>query len=97
MGKSILQEERVCYLCGSINHLEKHHIFAGVANRKISEREGLWCWLCGHGSVNNCHTGTEGAQYDKEKNRMLKADAQWAYEQTHSRSEWMKLIGKNYL
>ena len=92
MGKSILQEERVCYLCGSVNNLEKHHIFAGVANRPISEREGFYCFLC-----KSCHTGTEGAQYDKEKNRMLKADAQWAYEQTHSRSEWMKLIGKNYL
>ena len=92
MGKSILQDERECYFCGRQYGLEKHHIFAGVANRPISEREGLWCYLC-----HNCHTGTEGAQYDKEKNRLLKSDAQWAYEQNHTRSDWMKLIGKNYL
>jgi hypothetical protein len=44
-----------------------------------------------------CHTGKNGAQYDKEKNLMLKRDAQFAFERTHTRSEWMKLFGKNYL
>jgi hypothetical protein len=36
-------------------------------------------------------------QYDKEKSTLLKQDAQRAFEQTHSRSEWMDLIRKNYL
>ena len=92
MGKSILQEDRSCYLCGRMTGLERHHCLAGNANRPISEKEGLWVWLC-----HECHTGTEGAQYDKLKNLRLKQDAQFAYERTHSRSEWMKLIGKNYL
>ena len=92
MAKSILQEGRSCYLCGRVTGLEKHHIFAGVANRKISESQGFWVFLC-----QQDHTGTDGAQYDKEKNLMLKRDAQYAYERTHTRSEWMKLIGKNYL
>ena len=92
MGKSIIQEDKSCYICGSVVRLEKHHIFAGHANRPISERENLWCWLC-----HEHHTGTEGAQYDKELNLKLKQDAQYAYEQNHSRSDWMRLIGKNYL
>lgn len=92
MGKSLLQTERECYICGSVNGLEKHHIFAGHANRPISESEGFWCYLC-----HNHHTGTDGAQYNKELNLKLKQDAQFAYEKTHSRGEWMKLIGKNYL
>lgn len=87
-----MQEARECYFCGRTYGLEKHHVFAGVANRRISEREGLWLYLC-----HEHHTGTEGAQYDKEKNLMLKCDAQFAYEQTHTRAEWMALIGKNYL
>lgn len=87
-----MQEKRECYFCGRTYGLEKHHVFAGVANRKISEREGFWLYLC-----HEHHTGTEGAQYDKEKNLMLKCDAQFAYEQTHTRAEWMALIGKNYL
>ena len=91
--KSILQKDKVCYFCGRTYGLEKHHIFGGVANRKISERIGAWVWLCG----STCHRGTDGAQYDRDKNFYLKADAQRAFELTHSRSEWMKLIGKNYL
>lgn len=91
--KSILQTDKVCYFCGRTYGLEKHHIFGGVANRRISERAGLWVWLCGQ----TCHRGTEGAQYDPWKNKLLKMDAQQAFERTHTRSEWMKLIGKNYL
>ena len=92
MVKSILQEEESCYFCGKQTGLERHHVWAGHANRPISEREGLWVYLC-----HDCHTGNEGAQYDKEKNLQLKRDGQRAFERTHTRAEWMKLIGKNYL
>ena len=92
MGESILQGERRCYYCNRINGLEKHHVFAGVANRKISEARGLWVWCC-----HSCHTGKNGVQYNKEKNLSLKQDAQRAYEADHSHDEWMALIRKNYL
>ena len=90
--KSILQTDRVCYLCARVVDLEKHHIFAGVANRKLSEKYGLWVWLC-----HRCNTGRDGAQYDPVKNRFLKMDAQFAFERTHTRAEWMKIFRKNYL
>lgn len=91
--KSIIQTDgNGCYLCGRRVMLEKHHCLAGVANRKLSEKYGLWVMLC-----HECHTGKNGAQYDKEKNLMLKRDAQFSFERTHTRSEWMKLFGKNYL
>ena len=90
--KSIIQTENCCFLCGRTTNLETHHIFGGVANRKISEREGLKVRLCA-----DCHRGTEGAQYDSEKNLYLKQVAQMAYEQTHTRQQWMMLIRKNYL
>ena len=89
---SILQDDKVCYLCGKQYGLECHHIFAGVANRRISEKHGLKVWLCAA-----CHRGTEGAQYSKETNLRLKQEAQAAFEQTHSHGEWMALIRKNYL
>ena len=92
MGKSILQTDRRCYFCNRIDGLEKHHVFAGVANRKISEKYGLWIWCC-----HNYHTGRNGVQYNKGKALSLKQDAQFAFERTHSRSEWMELIRKNYL
>lgn len=65
---------------------------AGMANRKLSEKYGLWVWLC-----QSCHTGTHGAQYDREKNRGLKRLAQIAFEARHSHDEWMQLFRKNYL
>ena len=92
MAKSIIQERKECYFCGKLTNLERHHVFGGVANRPISEKYGLTVWLC-----HNCHTGKDGAQYDKMKNLRLKQDAQFAFERNHTRSEWMKLIGKNYL
>jgi len=92
MGKSIIQTDKQCFLCGRETCLERHHVFAGTANRRISEREGFWLWLC-----HDCHTGAKGAQYEKETNLLLKREAQMAYEATHTREEWMKLIRKNYL
>ena len=92
MGKSIIQTDRSCFFCGRVSELERHHILAGVANRKISEVYGLWVWLC-----HNCHTGRNGAQYDPEKNKQLKQDAQLAFQRIYGRKLWMQLFRKNYL
>ena len=92
MGKSIMQTERKCYFCGRVTDLEKHHVFGGVANRPISERYGLFTYLC-----HDCHLGTDGAPYNKEKNLRLKQDAQRAFQAIYGRQMWMTLIRKNYL
>lgn len=92
MSKSIMQTEKQCYICGAQTGLESHHVLAGVANRKISEKYGFKVWLC-----HRHHTGADGAQYDKALNLRLKQDAQKAFEKTHSHEEWMQLIRKNYL
>ena len=57
MSKSIMQTEHECYLCGRRFGLERHHVLAGTANRRLSEKYGLWVYLC-----HNCHTGNGGAQ-----------------------------------
>ena len=92
MTKSIMQERKVCYLCGKTVGLERHHIMSGIANRKLSEKYGLWVWLC-----HQCHTGKDGAQYRSDLSRLLKMDAQYKFEKTHSHSEWMDIFRKNYL
>lgn len=93
MAKSIMQKERECYVCGSTIELEEHHVFGGVANRKISETYGLKVYLCvfHHRDLKN------GAQYDKELNLKLKQDAQRAFQNIYGRRLWMQLIRKNYL
>ena len=91
--RSIIQTDGVgCYLCGRLTNLECHHVFGGVANRKLSTRYGLTVMIC-----RECHTGQDGVHYNREKNLSLKRDAQFAFERTHTRTEWMKIFGKNYL
>ena len=86
-----LSDER-CFLCGSTVNLELHHIVHGTANRRLSTMHGLTCWLC-----RNHHTGKFGVHRQAELNRQLQAVAQTAFEKTHTRQEWMKIFGKNYL
>lgn len=92
MARSILQKDKVCYLCPREYGLERHHIMAGTANRRISEKYGLWVWLC-----QEHHTGKEGAQYEKDLNRLLKRQAQRVFESIHGRGLWMDVFRKNYL
>ena len=70
------------------------HIFAG-GRRQISEREGFWVYLIGrlHNQSNEGVHGKNGHELDLK----LKQDCQRKYEETHSREEWMLLLGKNYL
>ena len=92
MGKSLLQEERECYFCGRLTGLERHHVMAGTANRRLSEIYGLWIWVCPV-----CHTGREGVQYNAALNLKTKQAAQKAFQAYYGRRVWMQLFRKNYL
>jgi hypothetical protein len=95
MAKSILQTEKECYITGSTHNLHKHHIYAGIGRRKISEQNGFWVYLIGalHNQSSEGVHGKNGHKLDL----MLKQDCQRKFEETHSREEFIKLIGKNYL
>ena len=92
--KSILQTEKECYITGQTMGLHKHHIYAG-GRRQISERNGFWVYLAGwlHNQSDEGVHGKNGHALDLK----LKQDCQRKFEKTHSREEFMKLIGKNYL
>lgn len=93
MAKSILQTEKRCFLCGSQTWLEEHHIFEGTANRKISEKNGFKVYLCHY-----CHNEPpKGVHFNRANNLKLKRACQRKYEETHTREDFMRLIGKNYL
>lgn len=95
MSVSILQTEKVCYITGTTDNLHKHHIYFGNPNRKISEANGFWVYLTGrlHNQSNDGVHGKDGRQLDL----FLKKECQRKFEETHSRAEFMALIGKNYL
>ena len=98
--KSILhKKDGTCYLCMRLHNdyrhhavLHEHHIFGGP-NRGISEAEGLKVYLClGHHEF--C---PEAVHNNIENMRLLQQDAQREYEKTHTRSEFIELVGRNYL
>ena len=92
--RSIIQHEKVCYLCGISYPLEKHHCIHGTAGRRLADKYGLTVYLCPA-----CHRGSEGvhgkngAWLDKK----LKQTAQIAYEGKYGHEKWMEIFGKNYL
>lgn len=102
MAKSIMQDKKECYMCRakygegidlSPYNLEVHHVFFGTANRKKSEAHGLKVWLCP-----GCHrTSRVSAHQCIAVADYLKREGQEAFERTHTRAEFMKIFGKNYL
>ena len=89
--KSIIQTEKVCFLCGCCQEelLSEHHVYGG-GRRTISEKLGLKVWLC-----YICHR----LIHDNNKQELeLKRYAQRVFESKgNSRETFIKYIGKSYL
>lgn len=91
--KSIVQENKECFLTGAKTGLHKHHIFGG-AYRKKSEQFGLTVYLLAE--LHNL--GKNSVHQNKELNDIIKRTGQRAFERIHgSRADFMALFGKNYL
>lgn len=95
----IHEKDGTCYLCMKLDgdytqkrRLHEHHIFGGP-NRSISEAEGLKVYLC----LEHHTVGPAAVHNNHENMRILQRIGQRAYEKTHSRKQFMELIGKNYL
>lgn len=91
---SIIQKSKKCFVCETEYGLECHHIIYGTANRKLSDKYGLTVWLC-----NYHHTGSkQSVHFNKELDMHLKKLAQTKFEKKYgTRSDFMKVFGKNYL
>lgn len=92
--KSILQSEKKCYITGSTTGLHKHHIFGGI-NRTNSEKHGLWVWLKWDRHIADSPYRTP--HNDAEVDLMLKKDAQRKFEELHTREDFMRIFGRNWL
>ncbi len=94
MKNSIIQAEKECFVTGETYNLHKHHIFGG-ANRKRSEKYGLFIWL----RADHHNMESYGIHFNKEFDGQVKAMAQekamkeygWTME------EWILEFGKNYI
>ena len=78
-SKSIIQENKCCYICGMTGKLHRHHIFFGSANRKVSEEDGCWCWLC---PAHHNMSGT-GVHFNHELDEKLKQQAEKIWIKTY--------------
>lgn len=91
--KSIMTEDfDSCFLCGMVaSHI--HHVYGGNGRRNISDREGFIVPLCVA-----CHTGDQGVHHNRRKDLILKQECEQRYlDLGHSRRDFIKLIGRNYL
>ena len=87
--KSIFQSEKECYLCGTTEYLEEHHVFSGWANRTKSEETGSKLYLC--------HFHHTMIHHNREEELKLKRFVQEVFEETHSREEFRQIFGKSWL
>ena len=92
--KSIIQTCKECFVCHSTYNLHLHHCYFGLKNRKISDKNGFTCYLC-----LQHHEGTDGVhgKNGHELDLQLKRLCQEKYEENHSREDFIRLIGRNYL
>lgn len=91
--RSILQDKKECYVTHRKSGLHKHHIYAGYGTRQICEREGFYIYL-----IPELHNlSDKGIHFDKAFDLRIKRLCQAEYEKTHTRAEFMALIGRNYL
>lgn len=93
----------MCNYCGRYVEIpHKHHIF-GAANRKFSEKYGLWVYLCPeHHNMSPHSVHRDKAIMDKYHQTGQRA-FETRYMAIHgvgvdeARAEFMKIFGKNYL
>ena len=86
MARSIMQRTKECYLCrkeaaaadyyGELTDkgLHRHHVIFGKGYRSLSEKHGLWVYLC-----YEHHEGSTGVHKNKEINVELRQQAERAF------------------
>ena len=89
MSKSIMQDEKKCFVTGSESQLDRHHVYAG-SRRKASEKYGCWVWL-----RHDIHM--ELHDRNKVLDKMLRRTCQEQFEAVYSHEEFMRIFGKSYL
>ena len=79
-----------CYRCGATYSVALHEPLCGK-NRQLSIKHKLQVPLCF-----NCHRLAHD-EPTQEFNNQLKKEMQLKFEETHNRSEFVKIFGRNYL
>lgn len=92
--KSVIQDEKVCYITGSTFGLHDHHVYGG-SYHNASERYGLKIWLRA-----DWHVGTNYCIHkDKHLRERIQREVQLkAMEIYHwTLEDWIEKIGRSFL
>ena len=99
-----MQRKKECFLCRqqaekagyytelTDKGLHRHHVIFGRGYRSLSEKYGLWVYLC-----YEHHEGDEGVHKNKQVNVELRQQAEREFLKEHQLSEWMAIFSRNYL
>lgn len=91
---SILSNKKECYLCKNTLNLHRHHIFYGTSNRRKSEEQGCWVYLC----ARHHNMSDEGVHFDRDFDNGLKRVCQERWEELNGdRADFIKTFGRNYI
>lgn len=107
MGGIITEDNGTCFICGA-GATAVHHVLGGVANRPLSDEDGLTVPLCPA-----CHNLFQGARprgwgcdvhHCPKLMRLMRALGQMAWERDHerkggegAREAFRRRYGKSYL
>ncbi|MDD5064994.1 MAG: hypothetical protein PHQ35_09605 [Phycisphaerae bacterium] len=80
-----------CLGCLKEYGLERHHLYGGNPDRKLSEQYGLYCDLC-----QKCHLSVTDEK-DRELSARLKQEGQRRFEAVYSRELFYQIFKRNYL
>ena len=86
---SIMQTEKECYISGSKQMLDLHHVYPG-AYRNASDRTGCWVWLR-HDIHMDLH------QRNTELLKRIQRETQEEFEKRFGHDEFMRIFGKSFL
>ena len=92
--ESIIQNEKKCFITGSITDLHCHHIFGGGLRLK-SEKYGLKVWL--RSDYHNM--SDKGVHFNRDLDLMLKKIGQTVWQEKYGKTEqdFIKEFGKSWL
>lgn len=91
--KSLLSNEKVCFVCGTTNDIHRHHIYGGLGRRSLSERDGCWIYLC----AAHHNMSARGIHFDKELDMRVKALCQEKWEERYgSTQDFIRRFGRSY-
>ena len=105
MRSIITDDLKHCYICGTDENVELHHVIHGSKElRRLSTSAHILIPCC-----SDCHRGLAGihGKYGEEKDLKVKAAAQEAWEKRRIkkgksrpetvRDEWIKVFGKDFI